>query len=422
MILDQFGPAGLGLIDVGDVSSIAFCQLRQALSPMLSAPPSDVSVEGRPAEPSETAADRRMPAGVCDPDLDTQALVSQLAEADWIVFAFADLDPDESLRLRGLLLPQVQSLAREQGAHVAVLSFGPPYYIDTTNAAQLHAHYAAYTKIPSAVRAAVRAWFGAGEAPGASPVTVKNADYLLAQVLEPRPGPGMGLHLVGEPPRELPANVTLSVTGLLDHNGHPVPDGTLVRITSEPAAALVGGMAELVSAGGEARGEVQLVAGGTIRLRAETSSGAREVESLIIDLPLPSPTTSISPTTSPPAVAAAVDDATGKGRSGRPPRLLDLGLALAAVALVGVTASVGPWRRRRRAARLRAVLWAAAGGLGTYIGYAALVLRTGQRPSGIPQAFDSAICALLGALIVLALTSRRAGLRGPWLGSRRSPT
>jgi beta-N-acetylhexosaminidase len=420
MILDQFGPAGLGSIDVGAVSSIAFCQLRQALSPVLSAPPSDGAADEPTTAPSEAAVDRRMPPGVCDPDLDTQALVSQLAEADWIVFAFADLDPDESLRLRGLLLPQVQSLAREQGAHVAVLSFGPPYYIDTTNSAQLHAHYSAYTKTPSAVRAAVRAWFGAGEAPGASPVTVKNADYLLAQVLEPRPGPGMELQMVGEPPRELPAQVTLSVTGLLDHNGHPVPDGTLVRITSEPAAALVGGTAELVSAGGEARGEVQLVAGGTIRLRAETSSGAREEESLIIDLPLPSPTAGVGPTTSPPAVTAAVDDPTGEGRSGRPPRMLDFGLALAAVALVSITATVGPWRGKRRAPRLRAVLWAAAGGLGTYIGYAALVLRTGRRPSGVPQAFDSALCALLGALIVVALTSRWTGLRVPGSRSRRS--
>ena len=404
MILDEFGPGGLGIVRPEELSSIAFCQLRQALSPALTAAEPE-RVEG------EAATEAAVAPGVCDPGLDGAAILGQLTSADWVVFAFAALDPDESLRLRGLLLPQVHSLAREHGAKVAVLSFGPPYYIDTTNLAQLDAHFAAYSKIPASVRAAVSALFGGGGAPGASPVTVKNADYLLAQVLEPRPGPGLVLEAVGElKSRELPARVTVQVSGLRDANDHPVPDGSLVRLRSEPAAALPGGL-EMRSAGGQARGEVLLHGGGSVLLHAATSSGASEVEPLRIQLPEPTPAPPASP--GPTAVTDPAEDAS----TPRPPRVgmgwLDLLATVVAAIVAGAPALGGSRRGLRRSVRLRAALSALCGGLATYVGYAAIVVGRGPRPWPASWSLDSAAVGLLGGLLGLLLV---------WATELRRPT
>ena len=124
-ILELYGPDGSGQVDPDHIHSFTFAQLGADLT-----------------------------SGKVDPELE-----QRLSEADWIVFAMLDVDPESYpasdavrafLRLRPEMLPSKK---------VVVLAYNSPYYLDTTEISKLTAYYGIYSKIPAFVEMSVRALF-----------------------------------------------------------------------------------------------------------------------------------------------------------------------------------------------------------------------------------------------------------------------
>ncbi|MEO8083053.1 MAG: glycoside hydrolase family 3 N-terminal domain-containing protein [Ardenticatenales bacterium] len=419
-LMARYGPRGAGLIDPADVRSYAMCQIEQALSPALAAPgdpgadepngdvdaPTTPTGE-RPIDPPPDATPLGDPGAAstgpalfgCDPSLDAPRALADLEAADWIVVAFGELEPDAIRALRGQILPQLYRIAAVNHGRIAVLSFGPPYYVDETNAARLDAHISAYTRIPAAVDAAVAALFGDGVPTGASPVSVDEAGYDLAQRLDPDPASPLALRIVNAGRGPSPRRIEIAIDPIHDANGHPVPDGTVVDLSSEPASALDPVGAQLETRGGAAGGTLTLREGGAITLHARAGA-AGEREAAVIDVPpAPAATPPPAPPRTTPAAAAITDtDPTRPGGT-------DLAAALGAAFVFGAGATGR--RRRDRGERVGAALRAIVAALAVYCLYAA-GLRFGavHRPAGLPAGLDSLFLAALGALIGAAIAER----------------
>jgi hypothetical protein len=411
MLRERFGPDGSGILGPDDVQLVTFCQLRGLLSPRPPTPtPPPAEGAGPGAAPSATTE------APCDPDAAPDVVRQRLTDADWVVFAFADLSPTDVRDLRGLLLPQVSAFIQPSNrTRVAVLSFGPPYYVDQTNFYQIDNFVAAYSKIPASIDAAVAALFGEDDAPGALPVTYEDADRDLAAQLAPDPNQEIGLRLVSPADVSkavLPAHIVVELGPILDRNGHRVPDGTAFTISSEPAGAIGGDPPEARTEAGTARAEVVISAGGRVTLRAtgETASSL----ALALDLPVPTPLPTV---TAAPAAAPGTAPGTAAGRSAvpaGPPGWRDL--------LAGLTISLGlaalalAWRTRdgqRPAAGVRAALLVAVGGLAAFV-MLGLAWRYGWReaPRGslgavtVTTAAGAAVGALAAALEAAAGRAR----------------
>lgn len=430
LILERYGPGGTGAIRAEDLGSLSWCQLGEILVP---APPTE---EPAPAEPpeggtptaarpsAEPAAAGAPAAGAaatpCLSQADREAALARLAEADWVVFAISDLRPEDVARLNGFYLDQIEKLSR---ARRAVLAFGPPYYVHASNLARLDALIVAYSRIPAAIEAGVDALFDvqlAAEGRPGPPVTVEDAGYTLDEVVEPAPGPVLALELLApDPPvfNTLPARVRLAVGPIRDHNGNPVPDGTLVRLSAEPAAALPGGAVTVPSVGGRALAELQLGAGGRVAISAATTTGgAFSKAPLVIELPVPTPTLPATPAGGTGGVDGAGVGPAGRGAAGAGagrapgPDLADLLVALALATVVsGVVVGSPAWRRQALEGQLRALLLVLAGGLGAYVALGLAAQLGGWSGTWLRPGLAAA--AALGALAGLALARARRATR-----------
>jgi len=179
-----------------------------------------------------------------EPQADPQPvspLLQQLQRADWILFAMLDVDPGvypysdavkQFLALRDDMLP---------GKKVIVLAYNAPYYLDTTEVSKLTGYYCLYSKLPSFVDVSLRTLFQEFPPLGNPPVTVEGINYNLVVQLEPDPSQVVEVREVslseldseGTPqPLEVKKGdkLQLYTSVILDHNGHPVPDGTQVEV------------------------------------------------------------------------------------------------------------------------------------------------------------------------------------------------
>ncbi len=424
-VLARYGRQGAGLIAPEDIRSYALCQIEQALSPALDMPggaeppPDDGEAPGTvdapsPTTPGDGAASTPTPAPTpppalfgCDPTLDTAAVLAELEGADWIIVAFGELEPEAIRALRGQILPQLYRIAAVHDGRIGVLSFGPPYYVDETNAARLDAHISAYTRLPAAIDAAVAALFGDGTPAGRSPVTVEEAGYDLADRLDPDPALPLVLTAVdpgkGPPPRR----ITLHVGPIIDANGHPVPDGTLVDLSSEPAGALDPAGSRLLTKDGVAQATVTLLAGGMITLHAR-SGAAAEAEPLRIEVPQP-PTATPAATPAAPGGPGQREPRAADGTPPSGPGPIDLLVALATA--LTAAAGLAVVRRADRGAAVGRALTVASASLAGYCAYAA-ALRLGAigRPPGWVAGVDSLVVSGAGA--VVAALAASVGSRG----------
>ncbi|MFN2252283.1 MAG: glycoside hydrolase family 3 N-terminal domain-containing protein [Anaerolineae bacterium] len=172
------------------------------------------------------------PALVAAPDEERLAEVGRWVEgADWLVFAMRDVRPAEAPGSDALKL-YLKSIPPGTGERsIVAVALGAPYYLDTTEIAKLTAYYAAYSHTRPFVEAALRALFGDGPAPGASPVSVSGAGYDLDRRLEPDPDQEVALEFVGGDPA-VPLSegdaLTVRTSMIHDRNGNAAPDGTPV--------------------------------------------------------------------------------------------------------------------------------------------------------------------------------------------------
>jgi beta-N-acetylhexosaminidase len=146
-------------------------------------------------------------------------------------------------------LSERQDLLRDK--HVILFSFNAPYYFDATDISHLTAYYALYSKQPPFIEVAARLLFQELTPVGASPVSISALSYDLISITAPDPNqiialtldlPALPILTGSSTPIFTPAPTAVPLfrigdtiairTGVInDHNGNPVPDGTVVHFS-----------------------------------------------------------------------------------------------------------------------------------------------------------------------------------------------
>ena len=238
-----YGPDATRQISPWRITSFTFDQLDEYLS----APP--------PPAPTPTGEEEITPTPI-----PLHPVESALQNGDWIIFATLNptADPPQSGVVRRFLAERADTLRSPQ---LVVLAYDAPYYLDATEISKLSGYYVAYSRITPFIEASVRAMFGEFAPAGTLPVSVTGINYDLAAQTSPASGQTIALYYekISEPPDEEqltpePTEVSqptpeptvdgqptpeprlaegdklrLHTAVIVDHNGHPVPDGTPVQ-------------------------------------------------------------------------------------------------------------------------------------------------------------------------------------------------
>lgn len=241
---------------------------------------------------------------------------ANLDAADWIVIAFTELKTNsaESLLFQRLF-SEKPDLTRNK--RVVGFAFNAPYYPDATDISKFTAYYAVYSKTPEFIEIAARVLFRELKPIGILPVSVSSIGYDLITATTPDPNQVIPLMVVsnseaqseidsaatslGQPLIINAGDIIYIQTGVIrDHNGNPVPDGTVARfiIDSQASSGLVEQM-EAQTEEGVARTNFRIPESGLIELSV-TADPATVSQILRIEITgTGGKVTSIDPTFSP---------------------------------------------------------------------------------------------------------------------------
>ena len=290
IMLRLYGPAATGQVVPGRIHSLSFSDLNRFL----------LSSAG----------------GM--PDVE-----SAIATAKWIIFAQMDVNSEEavsSMALRTFLAKRSDSLRDKR---LVVMAFDAPYYLDTTEISKLTAYFGVYAKTEPFLETAVRALFREFSPAGSPPVSITGINYVLLNQLEPAPNQIISLAPVGaaeglsvnDVAIQVGSTIELETGVIVDHNGHPVPDGTPVDFHLRyPTEALQLAPLTETTIGGQARTKVVLDRAGELWITAragEAQDSARIVLKVGGDAPgsiatvLPTPTDLPTATPTPPPTDTA---------------------------------------------------------------------------------------------------------------------
>jgi beta-N-acetylhexosaminidase len=256
-----------------------------------------------------------------DNDPDSVRLTSHLQRANWVVFSTLDLS--EGRRQEAIFkrfFAERQSLLLNK--RVILFTFGAPYYLDATDISSLTAYYSLYSESAPFVEIAARLLFQEITPVGASPVSIPGLGYDLISAMAPNPNQTISLILdLPEEPEseeELPTpeippvpvfslgeSIAIRTGTIFDHNGNPVPDGTVVRFILQTEGGL-GQQVETTTSQGSARASFRLEQAGNVEIRAvsepATNSDIIQLDvsseggSVVIITPTPEPTPAPEPT------------------------------------------------------------------------------------------------------------------------------
>ncbi len=436
-VVRLYGPNATGQVNPALVTSFTFDQLEE----FMSAPP---------APPTPT------PAGGEEATLTPAPLPlveAALQGADWIIFAMLNptSDPPQSGVVRRFLAQRADVL---RDPHLVVLAHDAPYYLDATEISKLSAYYVAYSRIEPFIEASVRALFGEFAPAGTPPVSVTGVNYDLGVQTSPAPGQTIGLYYYigepseeeqptpeppeeGQPTPELPKlevgdELRLRTDVIVDHNGHPVPDGTPVQFFFTYPQEGLEHSNVAITRGGAAETTVTLDRMGQLDIYVQADPVPRAIAlqitiqegepAIIVPItPTPSPTPVIptpTPTTEPEPVpedtpvptsvpvkeeeeVVPPDEGTGP---------LDLILALLGVLVTGGAGYAVVRLNNGLVTRaLRLALWCVIGGLALYVAYALQLPGAAwlRERGGV---WAASFTALLGGLVPLVIAGI-AGLR-----------
>ncbi|MFQ5874333.1 MAG: glycoside hydrolase family 3 protein, partial [Dehalococcoidia bacterium] len=128
---------------------------------------------------------------------DEERIRRLIEQADWLVFALPDYNPEkfpDSRALKEFLSsPEFDSSKK----NVIVISYTGPYHLDSTELSKLTAHFALYSRILPFREVSLRALFGEVEPKGKPPVDVSGAGYFLSERLVPDPDQDIPLQIEG---------------------------------------------------------------------------------------------------------------------------------------------------------------------------------------------------------------------------------
>ncbi len=218
-------------------------------------------------------------------DSSTARLSNQLRRANWVVFSTLDLSEgraqEETFKR---FFAEKQSLLLDK--RVILFAFGAPYYLDATDISNLTAYYGMYSESAPFVEVAARLLFQEITPVGASPVSIPGLGYDLISAMFPDPNQVIALSLDLPPATEETADaptpettptpvfkvgesISLRTGIILDHNGRPVPDGTVVRFMLQDEGG-IGQQIETVTSQGSAKATFRLDQAGNIEIRASS--------------------------------------------------------------------------------------------------------------------------------------------------------
>jgi beta-N-acetylhexosaminidase len=212
-------------------------------------------------------------------------LQDDLSSASWIVFSFlSDGETGISQQVLRRFLSERSALI--QNKRVIGFAFNAPYYLDATDISKLTAYYGIYGKTAPFIDVAARVLFQEVIPTGNLPVSVSGVGYDLIIATTPDPnqviqlmvddGSTNGITVQISDATATPAlyqiGDTLSVkTGVItDHNGNPVPDGTVVRFMIDTGSTS-GSVetTETVTTGGIARTNYRIPSTGLLELTVQ---------------------------------------------------------------------------------------------------------------------------------------------------------
>ena len=328
-MLALYGPQASAQLQSDQISSHSFADLQA----FIDAGPEPIIYNTVPVTPTVAPESTATPTGGPTPTpLPTPTpppafLVQEdLSSADWIIFAMLDQTGANSRALNNFLA-QRPDLVREQ--RVVVFAFNAPYYLDSTEITQLTALFGLYSRNEAAIDAAVRALFQELPFSGASPVNIAGASYDLFVQTQPAASQIIGLDVLNQNTVDSPDDEPFAVSVgdtlrlqteiILDNNGNPVPDGTLVRFRQrDRVAGLENIIDEVPTVDGMAQLDYVLEArteGGQFRIvvEAETATVSQEIDIIVgpiesggeAQISIIDPTPQPTPTNTPPPTVAA---------------------------------------------------------------------------------------------------------------------
>lgn len=319
-MLTLYGPQASAQLQPGRINSFSFADLQAFVDagpdPIIYDTVATVptAVPDSTATPEGNATATPFPTATPPPAFLVQ---EELRRADWIIIGMLDQSGENSRALNNFLAKR-PDLVRER--RVVVFAFNAPYYLDSTEITQLTALFGLYSHNEAAIDAAVRALFQELPFSGASPVDIAGASYDLFLQTQPSPDQIIGLNAKNQESEESLASdepfavsvgdtLRLQTDIIVDNNGNPVPDGTLVRfIQRDRVAGLVNIIDEVPTVDGVAQLDYVLESrteGGQFRIVAEAGTATISIEidimvadsdtgsaqiSIITPTPLPSPT------------------------------------------------------------------------------------------------------------------------------------
>jgi beta-N-acetylhexosaminidase len=325
-----------------------------------------------------------------------QDLENALNQTNWVVINILDAEPGQpQTTLLHSFLSERQDLLR--GKNVVVFAFNAPFFLDATDISKVTAYYCLFSKSAPFVEVAARLLFRELTPSGNLPVSVEGIGYDLLSAITPDPTqlielslnmpsvstPTMGIQTPVEPTSTpfIRVGDTLSAqTGIIiDHNGHPVPDGTDVEF--KIAMNGTGGYVQQIDSAtsqGVARASFNIDRPGLLEISATSNPAISSVvlqlnvtsegSSVTIITPTPIPEFTPTPTviTATPTVAAPPPLEQGyQGFSGW----------LAVVISLFGFGSLAYWLGERLAKVRWGVRWAICVILGGLLAYTYLVIR-----------------------------------------------
>lgn len=355
-----------------------------------------------------------------------------LTSASWVVLSLVD-NSNGQAQLVSNFLAEEQDLLRDK--RVILFAFGAPYYLDATDISRLTAYYALYSKQGPSIEAAARLLFQEVTPSGSSPVSIPSLGYDLISITAPDPNQIITLTLdlpaaTGQPtnaptPEATPVPLfkigdTIGIrTGtILDHNGHPVPDGTVVQfsmnLTGEGGGILQ--QAQTNTSQGVARVSFGLDKPGLLEIRAssdparisevlqlDVSSGGQPAAVTVIVPPLTPQPEAQERRTPPPAENEFV---TPEGTMRFSAWLLTVLMVIVGAALVGFAG-----------ARMVGLNWGVRWGLAAL---AAGLVPYNYLALGLPGSTGFASENGIGGVFVLTAVGLLAGWAGGWLWWRQT--
>lgn len=230
-------------------------------------------------------------------NLNPPFIEEDISQADWIVISLVDANQGQPALIRRFITERPDLLRNKR---VIVFSFDAPYYFDATDISKFTAYYALYSKQAQFVEVAVRLLFQELTPLGTSPVSISGIRYDMINAMAPDPDQIIPLFLDLETtPATLEENITPEATAvplfkigdtiairtgvIRDNNGHPVPDGTVVRFSTVLTGQGILQQTDAVTTDGVARSSFVLDKPGLLEISAVSEPA---VNSLVLQLPV----------------------------------------------------------------------------------------------------------------------------------------